>query len=407
MRGGATAEARRGVTTMRGTHGGGRRGAAAASGGWGGRPPARPGGGVRAGSIGRRAALRALGAGTVGMGFGGAGVPAPAYGPLPAGAARRPASARRFPEGAVVRTRLGDVPPEALAGGATLFHEHLSFDYGGPLSDPRAFGAPAPRRSGRGEPRPAAFGGARCIVDSSTGPRTERQIANLAAAASRSGAHVVIGGSCFLLRAGPGEIASRPDEEIAARLVEQARRERWGALVEVGASFPGMRGEERRMPRAVSRAHRETGLPVFVHAPCGSGPSCAVEQLDFHEAQGGDPARLCIGRPATARRADRAAHREIARRGAFIGFDAVGRRMSAPFVPEREKVDAVLRAIDAGLEDHVLLSSDFAAAGPGNGFSTVLARFVPKLRRRGAPDETLRKILVDNPRRWLAHRPAS
>src|SRR5271168_4470050 len=32
----------------------------------------------------------------------------------------------RLPRGAVIRTVLKDMPPEALAGGATLFHEHLS-----------------------------------------------------------------------------------------------------------------------------------------------------------------------------------------------------------------------------------------------------------------------------------------
>ena len=37
-----------------------------------------------------------------------------------------------FPEGAVVRTVLGDMAPEALAGGATLFHEHVSFNYSSP-----------------------------------------------------------------------------------------------------------------------------------------------------------------------------------------------------------------------------------------------------------------------------------
>lgn len=31
-----------------------------------------------------------------------------------------------FPKGAVIRTLFKDYPPEELAGGATLFHEHLS-----------------------------------------------------------------------------------------------------------------------------------------------------------------------------------------------------------------------------------------------------------------------------------------
>jgi len=35
----------------------------------------------------------------------------------------------------------------------------------------------------------------------------------------------------------------------------------------------------------------------------------------------------------------------------------------------------------------------------------VLVQFVPKLRYYGVGDETLQKILVDNPRRWLAYTP--
>ena len=70
----------------------------------------------------------------------------------------------------------------------------------------------------------------------------------------------------------------------------------------------------------------------------------------------------------------------------------------------------VLNALEAGLEDHILLSSDFAnttqiKANWGNGFSTVLVQFVPKLRYFGVPDETISKILVDNSRRFLAFEP--
>ena len=375
---------------------------------------------ARTGSIGRREVMRALGAGAVGLGFGGVSAPATAL--PPAGAGLQPASGVTFPDGAVVRTRLGDVSPEDLADGATLFHEHLSFDYSSPPPEPRAPGTPPPPTPTNDEMvdlvveelRMAAFDGVSCIVDSSIGPRTGQQLANLTAMASRSGVHVVLGGSYFLLRSYPEEIVHLPEEEIAARLVDQARRERWGALGEVGTSFPEMHDEERKMLRAVSRAHRETGLPVFTHVPHESCPSCAIEQLDIYEAQGVDLAHLCIGHQSTIERSDDPGwetHREIARRGAFIGFDTVGHRMSASFIPESEKVDMVLSAIEAGFEDHVLLSSDFAnttqlKANWGNGFSTVLVQFVPKLRYRGVPEDVIRKILVDNPRRWLAFRPA-
>src|SRR6516162_8350272 len=45
---------------------------------------------------------------------------------LGAGLTVSAAAAPRFPKGAIIRTVLKDLPPEALAGGATLFHEHLS-----------------------------------------------------------------------------------------------------------------------------------------------------------------------------------------------------------------------------------------------------------------------------------------
>ena len=86
--------------------------------------------------------------------------------------------------------------------------------------------------------------------------------------------------------------------------------------------------------------------------------------------------------------------------------------MSQSFIPETEKVQMVLEVLEAGYEDNVLLSSDFAntsqiKANWGNGFSTVLVQFVPKLRYAGVPDETIQKILVDNPRRFLAFVPKS
>ena len=370
----------------------------------------------------RREAVRLLGAGT-GIGI------AAAWGSGMGlrGAERQPAgqgaSSIAFPDGAIVRTVLADVDPAQIGSGATLFHEHLSFDYASPPAEPRRPGTPAPRAPTNDEMvdllveelRMAAFDGVSCIVDSSIGPRTAQQLANLTAMATRSGVHVVAGGSYFLRPRYPEEIAAMDEDALAEHLVEQAFRERWGALGEVGSSFPTMHDDERRMIRAVGQVHRRTGLPIFTHVPHESCPSCAIEQIDLYESAGVDMGHLCIGHLSTIQRSDDPGwetHKEIAGRGAFIGFDTVGHRMSASFIPEREKVDMVLNALEAGYEDHILLSSDFAntaqiKANWGNGFSTVLVQFVPKLRYYGVPEETIRKILVDNPRRWLAHVPGA
>ena len=72
----------------------------------------------------------------------------------------------------------------------------------------------------------------------------------------------------------------------------------------------------------------------------------------------------------------------------------------------------MLSVLEAGFEDHVLLSSDFSSSFDlksnwGAGFSAPLVQFVPKLRHAGVDEATLQKMLVDNPRRFLAFVPAS
>jgi phosphotriesterase-related protein len=70
----------------------------------------------------------------------------------------------------------------------------------------------------------------------------------------------------------------------------------------------------------------------------------------------------------------------------------------------------VLSVLDAGYEDQLLFATDFSDARQlkanwGSGLSTILMDFVPKLRHAGVKEDTVRKILVDNPRRFLAFVP--
>ena len=70
----------------------------------------------------------------------------------------------------------------------------------------------------------------------------------------------------------------------------------------------------------------------------------------------------------------------------------------------------VLSLLEAGYEDQILLSADFCDARQlkanwGLGFSTVLVQFGPKLRFAGVSDAVIRKLMVENPRRFLAFTP--
>jgi len=341
--------------------------------------------------------------------------PAPEAGAVPTG------STLTFPEGSVIRTVLEDVSPEALATGATMFHEHLQFSfrmYSSPPADALP-GSPSltPEQTATAidltvdEMQMAMADGLHGIVDAAVGRRSERELDNLRQMATRSGMHVVVAGSYFKAPY-PPDIIAMTEEQITDHLVEDAQAQRWGALGEVGTSME-MHEDERKYLRAVSQAHQRTGLPIFTHTEHDGCAPCALEQLDLMESQGVDVAHLCIGhltdiKPDAEPLGQTA--KGIAARGAFLGFDTVGHEMSASSIPAAHKVRCVLEILDAGYEDNLLLAADFSQSRQlksnwGHGFSTVLMQFAPKLKYAGVDDATLHKILVDNPRRFLAFIP--
>jgi phosphotriesterase-related protein len=230
--------------------------------------------------------------------------------------------------------------------------------------------------------------------------------------ATRSGVHIVAAGGYFKAPY-PPQVAQKSEGEIADELVQDAAAERWGAFGEIGTSME-MQADEQKVLRAVSKAHLRTGLPIFTHTEHQGCASCALAQLDLFEAQGVTPQNLCIGHMSDILDDEKAdTHKKVAKRGVFVGLDTVGHQMlQGPKATDAMKVRMVLALLEAGLEDYILLSSDFAhqqclKSTWGAGYSTVVTVFVPKLRYAGVKEPTIRKILVDNPRRFLAFVPKS
>ena len=237
---------------------------------------------------------------------------------------------------------------------------------------------------------------------------------NLNAIAARSEVRIVMAGGYFEdigFAIYPVRVAAMSEDELVQELVADARTQRWGAFGEIASSLE-MRPDERRVHRAIARAHVQTGLPIFTHTPHESCPSCAMDQMDVMESQGVDFSHVVIGHMATIRpeHDPLGTHTEVARRGAFIGLDTLGHEMGRSDVPAAAKVRMVQDLLEAGLVDHILLSSDMGNVRQfnqyyGHGWASVLMQFVPKLRFAGVPEDTIRKILVDNPRRFLAFVP--
>jgi phosphotriesterase-related protein len=340
-----------------------------------------------------------------------------------------------FPEGAIIRTVLKDYAPEALNGGATLFHEHMSL---GPdfLLQFRQFAAeaqavnrppnvPAPANAGpaadpAGIPRPASDlsfmqdldlmsdelaiakrEGIACIVDGGH-PDMGRDIGLLRQLSLRSGMPIVASGGFYAQPFYPREIGTMSEEQVFGALVAQAEADPIGAFGEIG-SWDYITKDERKVFRAIGRAHLATNIPIFTHT--GIPGKSALEQLDIFEDAGVDPKRVVIGHLGNLVDPNTEVHRAICRRGAFIGFDRQGGPNDDQVVP------LVMSLIEAGYADHLMFSSDFANAGALKrnnkdlGYAKTLTVFVPKLKQAGASDGVLRQIMNDNPRRFLAFVP--
>jgi phosphotriesterase-related protein len=343
---------------------------------------------------------------------------------LPRVASAQPA----FPEGAVIRTILKDYPPQELGGGATLFHEHLSLgpDFlvrfrqylaeaqavnrppNGPPSAPQFGAAPPPDLSFMRdvdllseELAIAKREGIGCIVDAGHADMG-RDIGLLRQVSLKSGMPIVASGGFYTQPYYPRELSTMSEEQVVQALIAQAEADPIGAFGEVG-SWDYITKDERKVFRAVGRAHLATNIPIFTHT--GIPGKSALEQLDLLEDVGVDPKHVVIGHLGNLVDPNTEVHRAICRRGAFIGFDRQGGPNDDPVVP------IVMSLIEAGYAAHLLFSSDFSNStalkrnNPEMGYAKTLTVFVPKLKKAGASEEILRQIMNDNPRRFLAFVP--
>jgi len=339
---------------------------------------------------------------------------------MPTIARAQTATPPAFPKGAIIRTILKDYAPEELAGGATLFHEHMQL---APDFMPRFLAAtaavraanglpPAPARGGGPGRGPAAAvgpdimrdadlmaaevktaardGNLACIVDGGHADMG-RDINFLRQVSMKSGVPIVAGGGFYNQPFYPKDISTMSEDDIVKALVKQADDEVLGAYGEIG-SWDEITADERKVFRAVGRAHVATNLPIFTHT--GIPGKSALEQLDILEDAGVKPDRVVIGHLGNLVDANVYVHKQICKRGAFVGFDRQGGNGDAQQVP------LVMALIEAGYADHLMFSSDASS-----GYAKTVTGFLPKLKTAGVPDEVLHKIMYDNPRRFLAFVP--
>jgi phosphotriesterase-related protein len=163
--------------------------------------------------------------------------------------------------------------------------------------------------------------------------------------------------------------------------------------IKLSAGDDGITPLEEKILRAAAGAAAKTDALIGSHTIRGR---VVLDQLNIIASEGGSPSRFVSIH--THAEPDFALHREIAARGAWIEYDNIGA------VPVAESADLILRALEAGLGDQLLISHDrgwFDPALPGGGvpkpYTVVSTELIPLLTARGVSQEVIVQLTHRNP----------
>ena len=163
--------------------------------------------------------------------------------------------------------------------------------------------------------------------------------------------------------------------------------------IKLSAGDDGMTRLEERILRAATRAAIATDALIGSHTIRGR---VVMDQLDIIEAEGGSAARFVSIH--TQAEPDFGLHKALVERGAWIEYDNVGA------VPVEESAGLVLKALEAGLGDKLLISHDrgwFDPALPKGGepkpYTVVSTELLPMLAAAGVREETIVGLTHRNP----------
>lgn len=184
--------------------------------------------------------------------------------------------------------------------------------------------------------------------------------------------------------------------ERSTRRVESGVQAGW---IKLSAGDEGLTECEAKILRAAAAAGATTNACIGSHTIRGR---VVRDQLDIIEEMGYTPERF-VWIHAQAE-PDVGLHLEMARRGAWIEYDAIGGEPS-----DAVFVQLIQRMLDAGLGDRVLLSHDrgwYDAAQPGGGtprpYTYISECFLPKLQAAGVDEATICQLTHTHPFRAFA-----
>jgi len=230
--------------------------------------------------------------------------------------------------------------------------------------------------------------------------------------ARTTGVNIIVGTGFYIAAAHPEWVESSGVDELAEFMTQEITEGidgtgiKAGVIGEIGTSAPILPSEIKVL-QAAAGAHKQTGAAINVHLSIFKREGHKV--LDILESSGVDLGRVVLSHIDEGNDFEYAS--SLAQRGAFIELDTFGSEFYFDQRNQREpadfeRIDLLLRLLDAGWQNRVLLSQDICCKihllkFGGFGFAHLLRTIVPRLKRRGVGEEVVKCLLVDNPARLL------
>ncbi len=171
-------------------------------------------------------------------------------------------------------------------------------------------------------------------------------------------------------------------------------------LIKVAGGFHRLDEHATFVMHAAAEAHHATGAPIAIHHELGSAADAVLDLLvDTLDVP---PSSVILGH--LNRFPDARAHRDLAKRGAWLAFDGPSRANNAT---DPHLLDCLAGLLDAGYGDRLLLGGDTTTAkargatGEGPGMSFLLTTLRPRITREFGAD-TAELIFRRNPARAFA-----
>lgn len=309
---------------------------------------------------------------------------------------------------ATVETATGPVDEDRL--GFTLSHEHIIVGSAG-VADayPFLFDMPRTRERVVGELSEAKAGGVDTIIDATT-MDLARDVDFVADVSRASGVQVVVATGLwrdiprFFWDRGPDFIADVFIHEIEDGIGPKRIK---AGVIKVANDQEDVTPQAEQVLRAAARACKATGVPITTHqwAPAQLGR----RQVEIFGEEGVEMSRVCVGHSADT--TDVEYLEGLLERGVFLSMDRYPGRPEMPDWRERNATVSVL--IERGWADRLMVGHDYAPAlhlADGSGpepehptrYLFLSTTALPALRAEGVGEADIRKMTVDNPRRFLA-----